>query len=68
MLLSIPSLLSSRIASTAAAALDVGGFEMGVDVGKRVVGMLVLVEVEVVVPVVVVAPVLSDEVVVPVVV
>lgn len=66
-LLSIPSLLSSRTASTAAAALDVGGLEMGVVVGKRVVGLLVPVEDVVVVPVEVVAPV-APVVVVPVVV
>ena len=59
MLLSMPSLLSSRTASTASAALDVGGLEIGVAVGKSVVGLLVLTVVELVVPVVVVAPVLS---------
>ena len=47
MLLSMPCLLLSRIASTAAAALDVGGLEMGV--GNRLVGLLVPVEEEVVV-------------------
>lgn len=70
--MSIPFLLLSRTASTAAAALDVGGLEMGVVVGKRLVGLLVpvVVELEVVVPVVVapVAPVVVWEVVVPVVV
>ena len=52
----MPCLLLSRIASTAAAALDVGGLEMGVVVGNRLVGLLVelevvVVELEVVVPV-----------------
>lgn len=76
MLLSMPCLLLSRIASTAAAALDVGGLEMGVVVGNRLVGLLVelevvVVELEVVAPVDVapVAPVVVWlEVVVPVVV
>jgi len=45
MLLSMPCLLLSRIASTAAAALDVGGLEMGVVVGNRLVGLLVELEV-----------------------
>jgi hypothetical protein len=56
MLLSMPCLLLSRIASTAAAALDVGGLEMGVVVGNRLVGLLVELEV-VVVELEVVAPV-----------
>ena len=76
MLLSMPCLLLSRIASTTAAALDVGGLEMGVVVGNRLVGLLVelevvVVELEVVAPVDVapVAPVVVWlEVVVPVVV
>ena len=81
MLLSMPCLLLSRIASTAAAALDVGGLEMGVVVGNRLAGLLVelevvwllvvVVELEVVAPVDVapVAPVVVWlEVVVPVVV
>jgi hypothetical protein len=76
--LSIPFLLLSRTASTAAAALDVGGLEMGVVVGNRLDEVEVVVELEVVwlllevvVPVVVapVAPVVVWlEVVVPVVV
>lgn len=63
--MSMPCLLLSRTASTAAAALDVGGLEMGVVVGKRLVGLLVPVEVEVVGLLVVAAEL---EVVVPVVV
>ena len=76
--MSMPCLLLSRIASTAAAALDVGGLEMGELVGNRLVGLLVpleedvvVVELEVVAPVDVapVAPVVVWlEVVVPVVV
>jgi hypothetical protein len=60
----------SRTASTAAAALLLGGLVIGDDVGKRVDGLLVLVKLEEVVvvdPEVVVAPVLPV-VVVPVVV
>lgn len=63
--MSMPCLLLSRTASTAAAALDVGGLEMGVVVGNRLVGLLVPVEVEVVGLLVVAAEL---EVVVPVVV
>lgn len=37
----MPCLFFSRIASTAAAALPVGGLVIGLDVGKRVVGLLV---------------------------
>ncbi len=68
-MLSMPSLDWSRTASTAAAALLLGGLVIGEDVGKRVVGLLVPVELEEVVvdPEVVVAPVLPV-VVVPVVV
>jgi hypothetical protein len=64
MLLSMPSFDCSRTSSTAAAALLLGGLVIGEDVGKRVVGLLVPVELE---EVVVVAPVLPG-VVVPVVV
>ena len=49
MLLSMPCLLLSRTASTAAAALDVGGLDMGLVVGNRLVGLLVPIEVEFVV-------------------
>ena len=76
--MSMPCLLLSSTASTAAAALDVGGLEMGVVVGNRLDEVEVVVELEVVwlllevvVPVVVapVAPVVVWlEVVVPVVV
>ena len=45
----MPCLLLSRIASTAAAALDIGGLDMGLVVGNRLVGLLVPIEAEVVV-------------------
>ena len=63
----MPCLLLSRTASTAAAALDVGGLEMGVVVGKRLVGLLVPVEVEVVGLLVVAAELVVPVVVAPVV-
>ena len=47
--MSMPCLLLSRIASTAAAALDIGGLDMGLVVGNRLVGLLVPIEAEVVV-------------------
>lgn len=67
--MSMPSFDCSRTSSTAAAALLLGGLVIGEDVGKRVVGLLVPVELEEVVvdEEVVVAPVLPG-VVVPVVV
>ena len=52
----MPSLLCSRTASTASAALDVGGRVIGDVVGNRVVGLPE--ELVVVLPDVVVAPVL----------
>jgi hypothetical protein len=60
MLLSMPSFDWSRTASTAAAALLLGGLVIGEDVGKIAVGLLVPVELEEVVvdPEVVVALVL----------
>ena len=45
----MPCLILSRTASTAAAALDVGGLDMGLVVGNRLVGLLVPIEVEFVV-------------------